>query len=164
MSSENYELPPSEIIDGSGMRIAIIKARFNNNITDRLTEGALAGLQEHGVRRSDIALFCVPGSFELPLAAQRAAQSKRYSAIICIGAVIRGETAHFDVVAHQTASGIAAVSRAENIPVIFGVLTTDTVEQARERSGVRGKNSGWQAALGAIEMACLLVRLDRAQP
>lgn len=164
MSSENYELPSSEMIDGSGMRIAIIKARFNSVITDRLAEGAIDGLQEHKVWRSNIALFCVPGSLELPLAAQRVARSQRYDAIICIGAVIRGETAHFDIVAHQTASGIATVSRAEDIPVIFSVLTTDTISQAQERSGAREKNSGWQAAIGAIEMVRLLNQIDHAEP
>lgn len=164
MSNESYQLPPTDIIDGNGMRIAIITARFNSDITDRLTRGALDGLQEYGVNRDDISLFCVPGSFELPLATQRVARTQRYDAIICIGAVIRGETAHFDIVAHQTASGIAAVSRAEDTPVIFGVLTTETMKQAYERSGAKEQNSGWQAALGAIEMVRLFKQIDDVSP
>ena len=146
--------------NGKGMRIAIVQARFNRAITDRLVDGAMSGLQHYNVDAHNIDIMRVPGSFELALVAQRAARTKKYDAVICIGAVIRGETAHFEIVATQTASGIAAVSRQEDIPIIFCVLTTDTIKQALRRSGVKGENTGWSAALAAIEMAGLLRKID----
>lgn len=162
MSTEHYSPPSLDRNDGKEMRIAIVQARFNRVITDRLVDGARAGLDAHGTPPDNIVIFQVPGSFELPLAAQQAARTGIYNAIICIGAIIRGETAHFEVVAAQTATGIAAVARREGVPVIFGVLTTDTMEQARARSVAGLGNSGWQAALGAIEMVRTLASIDRA--
>ena len=148
--------PIAENINGSGMRIAIIRSRFNTPITDLLLDGARNGLLHHRVDAHDIVTFQVPGAFELALAAQRAARTKRYDAIICIGAIIRGETAHFDFIAAQTAAGIAQVSREEDIPVIFCVLTTENVAQALQRSEVNGNNTGWSAAVSAIEMVTVL--------
>lgn len=155
---------PAEITDGSGMDIVIVQARFNQDITDRLTQGALEGLREYGVRERNVSVFYVPGSLEIPLAAQQVARNRKPDAIICIGAVIRGETAHFDIVAHQTARGVAAVSLQESTPIIFGVLTTDTVKQAQDRSGTREQNSGWQAALSAIEMVTTIKQIRDVTP
>lgn len=162
MNSKHYDA--SGEANGAGMCIAIVQARFNRAITDLLVDGATHGLREHGVEAHNIVTFRVPGSFELALAAQRAARTRAFDAIICIGAIIRGDTAHFQLVAAETATGIAAVSRHEDTPVMFCVLTTNTIEQARERSGAGEGNSGWQAALGAIEMAHLLKQIDRATP
>jgi len=146
-------------LSGDDMRIAIIHARFNQPITELLLKGAYEGLTRHNVDPARIALFGVQGPFELALAAQNQARGKKYDGIIAIGAIIRGETAHVDLVAGQTASGIAATMRAENIPIIFCVLTTDTVEQALQRSGIKSGNRGWTAAMNVIGMVNLLRRL-----
>jgi 6,7-dimethyl-8-ribityllumazine synthase len=142
-----------------GLRFAIVVARFNEFITSRLLDGARDGLRRHGVADEDVDVAWVPGSFEIPLVARRLAQSGRYDAIICLGAVIRGATAHFEHVAGGVSSGLARVALDTDRPVIFGVLTTDTIEQAIERAGTKQGNRGYEAALTAIEMANLLRRL-----
>ena len=145
---------------GRGLTIAIAAARFNARITDRLLQGALRGLGRAGVRPKDTLVVVVPGAFELPFAARRLAGSGRHDAVLCLGAVIRGGTPHFDFVAGEAARGIAAASEATGVPVLFGVLTTDTVRQALDRSGGRFGNRGEDGALAAVEMA----RLARALP
>lgn len=146
--------------DGAGLRVAIVVSRFNPSIGERLLAGALDALTEHGVRPGDVTVARVPGAFELPLAARRLAAAGGHDAVVCLGAVIRGETPHFDFVAGEAARGIARVSEDSGVPVLFGLLTTDTPEQALERSGGRLGNRGADAALGAIEMATLLRVLD----
>jgi 6,7-dimethyl-8-ribityllumazine synthase len=141
-------------------RFAVVAARFNPLIVRSLVDGALDGLRRHGVTDDDITVVWVPGSFEAPLAAKRLAASGRYAAVICVGAVIRGETDHYDYVAGQAAAGVAQAALATGVPVIFGVLTCDTLEQAINRAGGKGGNKGFEAALAAIEMANLLRRLD----
>jgi len=143
-------------VTAQGLKFGIVAARFNDFITGRLVEGALDGLQRHGAAEGDIEIVKVPGAYEIPLAAKMLAQSKKYNAIICLGAVIRGATPHFEYVSAEVSKGIASVSLDSNVPVIFGVLTTDTIEQAIERAGTKGGNKGWDAALSAIEMANLM--------
>ena len=140
-------------LSGKGLKVGIVAARFNDFITSRLVDGALDGLQRHGVAENDIEIVKVPGAYEIPLAAQKLAQSRKYQAVICLGAVIRGATPHFEYVSAEVSKGAAAVSMATGLPVIFGVLTTDTIEQAIERAGTKSGNKGWDAALSAIEMA-----------
>lgn len=146
--------------NGEGLRIAIVVATFNDFITSKLLEGARAALDRHGVRDGDITIARVPGSFELPLAAKKLAESARHDAVICLGAVIRGETDHYEHVAGEAAKGIANASISSGLPVIFGVLTTDTLEQAINRAGGKQGNNGYNAALAAIEMANLMRALD----
>ena len=143
-------------LDGAGLRVAVVAARFNYVVTKNLMEGALATLTQYGVRDSDIATAWVPGSFELPMVARVLATSGRYDAVICLGAVIRGETSHYDMVCNQAASGIAAISRETGIPTMFGVLTTENMDQAINRSGGKVGNLGADCAVGAIECARLL--------
>ncbi len=151
------------VLKGEGLRFAIVASRFNEFIGSRLVAGAKDCLVRHGVEGADIDLAWVPGSFEIPLAAQRLAATKRYSAVICVGAVIRGNTPHFDHVAAEVTKGIAQVQLDTGLPVVFGVLTTDTIEQAVERAGTKAGNRGWDAALAAVEMANLLKDLDGPQ-
>lgn len=146
-------------IDAKGLRFAIVVSRFNSFITDRLLAGALDALNRHGVAEADVEIFKVPGSWEMPVAAQAIAKTARHDAILCLGAVIRGETPHFDYVAGEAAKGLAQVSLASGIPVAFAVLTTNTLEQAIDRAGAKGGNKGFDAALTAIEMANLLRRI-----
>lgn len=146
---------------GDGLRVAIACGRFNDFITDRLLAGARDTLARHGVDEASIAVAWAPGAFELPLVAQRFAASGEYDAVICLGAVIRGATGHYDFVAGQCASGIARVQLDTGVPVIFGVLTTDTVEQAIERAGTKAGNKGAEAAVTAIEMADLIRQLPK---
>ena len=141
---------------GDGLKVAIAVARFNSFITDRLLEGALAGLRKHGVAAEDITVVHVAGSWELPVTARALADTKKYAAIICLGAVIRGETAHFDYVAGEAAKGLANVQTATGIPVTFGVLTTNTTDQAIDRAGGKSGNKGYDAAVTAIETASVL--------
>lgn len=148
---------------GAGLQIGIVISRFNEVISKRLLEGALDGLKRHGVKDSDIEMAWVPGAFEIPLIARKLAQTNHYDAILCLGAVIRGATPHFDYVAGQVASGIAQVSLQYEIPVLFGVLTTDTVEQAIERAGCKSGNKGFDVAVGAIEMANLIKSFEKAR-
>ncbi len=140
-------------LSGKGLKFGIVAARFNDFITSRLVEGALDGLQRHGVAEEDVEIVKVPGSYEIPLAARMMAQTKKYHAVICLGAVIRGATPHFEYVSAEVSKGVASVSLETGLPVIFGVLTTDTIEQAIERAGTKSGNKGWDAALSAIEMA-----------
>ena len=147
------------LLDGSGKRFGLVASRFNELITRKLVEGAMDCLIRHGVDKDNVTLVWVPGAFEIPLAAQKMARSKKYDAVICLGAVIRGGTPHFDYVASEVSKGIAKISLDEALPVIFGVLTTDTIEQAIERAGTKAGNKGWDAALGAIEMVDLFSRL-----
>lgn len=142
-------------------RFAIVAARFNQFIVDPLVAGALDGLTRHGVAADDIDVVRVPGSMEIPLIAQQLAGSKKYAAVICLGAVIRGETGHYDHVAGQAASGVAQAALATGVPVIFGILTCDTVEQAVNRAGAKSGNKGFDAALAAIEMVNLLEKLPK---
>ena len=141
---------------GDGLRIGIALARFNRAVTDRLLAGALDALTAHGVAEDAIDVANVPGAFELPRCAQRLAMTGRYDALVCLGAVVRGETPHFDFVAGEAASGIAAVACRHDLPVAFGVLTTDTMEQALARAGGDAGNKGYEAAVTALEMVQLL--------
>ncbi len=142
-------------MEAKGFRFALIVSRFNSFICDRLLEGALDALQRHGAEDKDLTIVKVPGSFEIPLVARKLAESGNYDAVICLGAVIRGATPHFDYVSAEVSKGIAAVGLETGVPVIFGVLTTDTIEQAVERAGTKAGNKGADAALGAIEMVNL---------
>jgi 6,7-dimethyl-8-ribityllumazine synthase len=148
---------------GRGRRFAIAASRFNRVIVDHLVEGARACLERHGVAEADIDLAWTPGAFELPLVARRLALSGGYDGVICLGAVIRGGTPHFDFVAAEAARGIADAARDADVPVAFGVLTTDDLEQARQRAGGEHGNKGWDAALAAIEMASLLEQLPKRE-
>ncbi|MDR3539859.1 MAG: 6,7-dimethyl-8-ribityllumazine synthase [Desulfosporosinus sp.] len=139
-----------------GLKIGIIAARFNEFITSKLVGGAIDALRRHGALEDDIELTWVPGAFEIPLIAQKMAQSKRYHAIICLGAVIRGATPHFDLVSNEVSKGIAHVGLQTGVPVIFGVIATDSIEQAIERAGTKAGNKGFDAAMTAIETANLL--------
>lgn len=143
-------------LDGKGLRFGIVVGRFNSFISERLLEGALDCLVRHGVQDQNITVARVPGAFEIPLAASKMAKSGRYDALICLGAVIRGSTPHFDYVAAEVSKGVASVSLDSGVPVIFGVLTTDTIEQAVERAGTKAGNKGFEAAMTAIETANVL--------
>lgn len=138
-----------------GLKFAIVVGRFNEFIGGKLLTGALDGLNRHGALENDIEIAWVPGAFEIPLTAKKLAKTKKYDAVICLGAVIRGATPHFDYVSSEVSKGIANVSLDTEIPVIFGVLTTDTIEQAIERAGTKAGNKGYDAAVTAIEMANL---------
>jgi 6,7-dimethyl-8-ribityllumazine synthase len=146
-------------MDGTGLRVGIVVARFNEFVTRPLLDGALDTLRRHGVADGDIDVAWVPGSFEIPLVARRMATGGRYDAVICLGAVIRGQTPHFEYVAANMASGIARAGYESGVPVIFGVLTTNTVEEAVDRAGAKAGNKGRDAALAAIEVADLLRQL-----
>ena len=143
------------MLNGKGLKFALVVGRFNELISSRLHEGALDCLRRHDVAAGDVDVAWVPGAFEMPLIAQKMAVSGRYDAVVCLGAVIRGGTPHFDYVAAEAAKGIAKVSLDSGVPVIFGVLTTDTIEQAVERAGTKAGNKGWAAASTALEMANL---------
>jgi len=141
---------------GKGIKVGIVAARFNEFITSKLVSGALDGLKRHEVDEEDIELAWVPGAFEIPLAAKKMADSKKYDAVICLGAVIRGATSHYDYVCNEVSKGIASVSLNSGIPVLFGVLTTENIEQAIERAGTKAGNKGYDCALSAIEMVNLM--------
>ena len=141
---------------GEGLSIAVVVARFNELVTRALLSGAEDGLARHGVEPEGVDVAWVPGSFEIPVAARKLAESGRYQAVVCLGAVIRGETPHFDQVANQASSGIARVALDTGVPVIFGIITADTLEQALERAGGKMGNKGYDAAVAAIEMANLM--------
>lgn len=142
-------------LDASGQKIAIVAARFNEFITQKLLGGALDAIRRHNGSEDDVTLVWVPGAFEIPLAAQKLAQSKKYDAVICLGAVIRGSTPHFDYVAGESAKGVAQAAMSTGVPVVFGVLTTDSIEQAIERAGTKAGNKGFDAAVTAMEMVNL---------
>ena len=139
-----------------GLKIGIVASRFNEFITNKLLEGAIDALKRHGVADGDIAVAWVPGAFEIPVVAKKMAESGKYDAVICVGAVIRGSTAHFEYVASEVSKGIANVGLHTGVPTMFGVLTTENIEQAIERAGTKAGNKGFEAAEGAIEMANLL--------
>jgi 6,7-dimethyl-8-ribityllumazine synthase len=145
----------------SGLRFGIIRSRFNEDVTKRLLEGALDALRAGGARDEAIDVVVVPGAFEIPLVASRLARSRRYDALICLGAVIRGETPHFDYISAEVSRGIAQAAYDHGLPIIFGVLTANTDEQANARSGKGGANRGYEAAVAAIEMANLMKRLAK---
>ncbi|MFC1935421.1 6,7-dimethyl-8-ribityllumazine synthase [Chloroflexota bacterium] len=147
-------------LQGRWLRIGIVASRFNESVTSRLLQGAREGLLVHGVRDQDVTVAWVPGSFEIPVVAKRLAQRVDLDAVVCLGAVIRHETDHYRYIAGEAARGIAQVARETGVPVIFGVLTTDTEEQAIERAGGKEGNKGYDAALAAIEMANLLRLVD----
>ncbi|MCI8583997.1 MAG: 6,7-dimethyl-8-ribityllumazine synthase [Dorea sp.] len=148
------KLVPQEI------KIGIVAARFNEFITSKLLSGAMDGLLRHNVREDDIHVAWVPGAFEIPLIASKMANSKKYDAVICLGAVIRGSTSHYDYVCNEVSKGIAAVSLESGVPVMFGVLTTENIEQAIERAGTKAGNKGYDCALGAIEMINLIHEIE----
>jgi len=143
-------------LNGEGLRIGVIVSRFNNFITERLLEGCLDALERHGVKPQNIHVVRVPGGFELPLAAKALAKSKKFDALVCLGSIMRGDTTHNEYIASEVTKGIAQVSLENEIPVAYGVITPDTLEQAIERAGTKAGNKGWDAALSAIEMANLL--------
>ena len=142
------------------MKVGIVAARFNEFITGKLLSGALDGLSRHGVEGDDIDVAWVPGAFEIPLIASKMAKSGKYDAVICLGAVIRGSTSHYDYVCAEVSKGIATVSLNSDVPVMFGVLTTDTIEQAIERAGTKAGNKGYDCALGAVEMVNLIRAIE----
>lgn len=144
-------------------RFGIVVSRFNEFISSRLLAGALDALKRHDAQEGNIEVIWVPGSFEIPLGAQQAARSGRYDAVICLGAVIRGATPHFEYVASEVAKGVAQVGLDAGLPVVFGVITSDNLEQAIERAGTKAGNKGWQAAMSAIEMADLAYHFRSAQ-
>ena len=141
---------------GKGLKFGLVVSRFNEFLTKKLLEGAQDALLRHGVSQEDMEVAWVPGAFEIPLIAKKLAQSKRYNAVICLGAVVRGETPHFEYIAGQLAKDISRVALDTELPVIFGVITADTLEQAIERAGTKQGNKGFEAAVSAIEMANLL--------
>ena len=151
-------------LSGTGLRVGVAASRFNDTIVARLVEGAIDGLCRHGVDRDAIDVAWAPGALELPLVAARLAASGAYDAVITLGAVIRGATGHYDVVAGQCAAGVQRASLDTDVPIVFGVLTTDTIEQAVERSGTKSGNKGFEAAVTAIEMANLLAAVAKAPP
>ena len=144
-----------------GIKVGIVAARFNEFIVSKLVGGAVDGLVRHDVNEDDIDVAWVPGAFEIPLIAKKMADSKKYDAIICLGAVIRGATSHYDYVCAEVSKGVAQVSMNAGIPVMFGVLTTDTIEQAVERAGTKAGNKGFECAQGAIEMVNLINELNK---
>lgn len=142
------------------VKVGIVASRFNEFITSKLIAGAMDGLLRHNVREEDVDIAWVPGAFEEPLVAQRMARSGHYDAVICLGAVIRGATSHYDLVCNEVAKGIAQVALASDVPVVFGVVTTDTIEQAIERAGTKAGNKGFDCATSAIEMVNLLREIE----
>jgi len=160
-------MPVSRVVEGSlvvpkGAKFAVVASRFNHFIVDRLVEGALDALVRHGASEANITVVRVPGAWEIPHVAQRIAKSKKVDAVIAIAAVIRGSTPHFDYVAGEVSKGVAQASLASGIPIAYGVLTTDTIEQAVERAGTKAGNKGWDAACTAVEMVSLARALDGA--
>ena len=151
-------------LDAKGKRFALLVSRYNELITRKLLEGALDCLSRHGGSQQEMVIVWVPGSFEIPAVAKRLASAGAYDAIICLGAVIRGDTPHFDVIAAEVTKGVAQVGLDFPLPVVFGVITTDTLEQALERAGTKAGNKGWDAALTAIEMADLFAKIGDAGP
>lgn len=155
----SIRLVEGNVVAPKGMKVGIVASRFNSFIVQKLLDGAVDGLVRHGVEEENITAVWVPGAFELPLLARQMADSGRYDAIITVGAVIRGSTSHYELVVNETAKGIASVGLEVKIPVLFGVLTTENIEQAIERSGSKAGNKGYDCALGAIEMVNLMRQL-----
>lgn len=156
MAHKNFEGK----LDGAGVRCAIVVGRFNNFFTDKLRDGAIDCLVRHGTPVESISVAYVPGSFEIPPVAARMAKSGRFDAVLCLGTIIRGDTPHFEYVAAEAAKGVAQVAMNAPVPVIFGIVTADTLEQAVERSGTKAGNKGWDAALAALEMISLYKAID----
>lgn len=155
----NIKLVEGKVVAKEGMKVGIIGARFNEIIVNKLVGGAVDGLVRHGVEEENITIAWVPGAFEIPLAAQKMAQSGKYDAVICCGAVIRGDTSHYDLVCNEAAKGIAQVQLATGIPVMFGIITTENIEQAIARAGSKAGNKGYDCALSAIEMVNLFANM-----
>jgi 6,7-dimethyl-8-ribityllumazine synthase len=146
-------------LTAENVKVALVAGRFNQFVCQSLLEGALDCLNRHGAKEEDITVYWVPGSFEIPLAAQKAAESGKFDAVICLGVIIRGATPHFDYIAGNTSKGVANIALQTGKPVIFGILTTNSIEQAIERAGTKSGNKGWDAALAAIEMVDLLRKM-----
>ena len=155
----NIQLVEGNVVAKDGMKVGIVASRFNEIIVNKLLGGAVDGLVRHGVEEQNITAAWVPGAFEIPIAAQKMAQSGKYDAIICVGAVIRGDTTHYDYVCNEVSKGIAQVGLSTGVPVLFGVITTETIEQAISRAGSKGGNKGYDCALSAIEMVNLLAQM-----
>lgn len=147
-------------LDGKGLRIGLVVSRFNDFICERLQQGAIDCLLRHGVAEDDLTVARVPGAMEIPVTAQRMARSGRYDAIICVGCVIRGETAHYDQVCAEVTRGVGSAALDSGLPITFGVVTVDNLQQALERAGAKGSNKGWDAALAAIEMVSLFKAME----
>lgn len=158
------EKPMPKVVEGklnaAGFRFAVIVSRFNDFISSRLAEGAMDALERHGATEAQVLLVKVPGAFEIPLTAKKLSESGHYDAVICLGAVIRGATPHFDYVAAEVSKGVANVALESRVPITFGVLTTDNIEQAIERAGSKSGNKGYEAAVAAIEMVNLFKALE----
>ncbi len=147
-------------LTGTGLRVGIVVSRFNHFITERLLEGAVDALKRHGVADQDITVYRVPGSFEIPLVAKKVAETRKVNGVLCLGALIRGSTPHFDFIAAEVTKGIASISLDLGLPMTYGVLTTDTIEQAIERAGTKAGNKGWEAALSLLEVINLFQTVD----
>ena len=148
-----------KVVAPQGMKVCLIAARFNSFIVQKLVDGAVDGLVRHGVDESNVTLAWVPGAFEIPVAAKKAASSGKYDAVICLGAVIRGSTTHYEMVCAESAKGVAQVGMATGLPVLYGIITTENIEQAIERAGSKAGNKGYDCALSAIEMVNMLASL-----
>ena len=155
----NINLVEGKVVAPEGMKVGIVASRFNEIIVNKLLGGAVDGLVRHGVDEKNITAAWVPGAFELPLTAQKMAASGKYDAVICVGAVIRGDTSHYDLVCNEAAKGIAQTSLSTGVPVLFGIVTTENIEQAISRAGSKAGNKGYHCALSAIEMVNLLAQL-----
>ncbi|MBW1769993.1 MAG: 6,7-dimethyl-8-ribityllumazine synthase [Deltaproteobacteria bacterium] len=149
-------------ISAEGKKFGLVVSRFNDFVSDRLLAGAIDALSRHGARDEDMDIVKVPGSFEIPLMAKKMVEKEKYDAVICLGAVIRGSTPHFEYVSSEVSKGVAMVGLESGVPVIFGVVTTDTLEQAIERAGAKAGNKGWAAAVAAMEMANLVESVEKA--
>lgn len=156
----NIHMIEGKVIAPEGMKVGIIASRFNSFIVEKLLEGAVDGLVRHGVEEQNIDACWVPGAFEIPVVAQKMAMSGKYDAVICVGAVIRGSTSHYELVVNETTKGIAQVGMKSGIPVLFGVIATENIEQAIERSGSKAGNKGYECALGAIEMVNVMRTME----
>lgn len=155
----NIQLLEGNVVAKEGMKVGIVASRFNEIIVNKLLGGAVDGLVRHGVEEENITAAWVPGAFEIPLAASRMAQSGKYDAVICVGAVIRGDTTHYDYVCNEVSKGIAQVGLSTGVPVLFGVITTENIEQAIARAGSKAGNKGYDCALSAIEMVNLMEKM-----
>ncbi len=155
----NINLIEGKVVAPEGMKVGIVASRFNEIIVNKLLGGAVDGLVRHGVEESNITAAWVPGAFELPLIAQKMVESKKYDAVICVGAVIRGDTSHYDLVCNEAAKGVAQVSLKTGVPVLFGIITTENIEQAISRAGSKAGNKGYDCALSAIEMVNLMKQI-----
>lgn len=160
-SHENEMKEYSGNLVGEGIKVGVIVTRFNEFITSKLLDGALDGLKRHSVKEEDIHIAWVPGAFEIPLIAAKMAKSNKYDAVICLGAVIRGATSHYDYVCNEVSKGIANVSLNSDIPILFGVITTENIEQAIERAGTKSGNKGFDCAMSAIEMVNLINEIEK---